>query len=113
MVPAQSPGAAGMPAVLYVPTAIRAMGIPKKHLFRDCRHIKNAVVRTAPADSQYLAYLPLCKTCEKRYRMATGAGLKEPTRATQSGSRNDTSASTVGTQGRQVRFCMKGAVVHE
>lgn len=50
----------------FVPVAPPAMGLAKKHLYRDCRHIANAVVRTIPATYRLVHGLPTCKACEKR-----------------------------------------------
>jgi len=57
----------------YIPPAERAMGIPKKHLYRDCQHLRNSVVREMPADNPAHLCLRLCGTCAKRYQREEAA----------------------------------------
>lgn len=51
----------------FVSNPVRAMGLPMKHIYKDCQHIKKAVVREMPATFRPLAGLHLCKACHKRY----------------------------------------------
>lgn len=50
----------------FVPVAPPAIGLAKKHLYRDCRHIARSAVRTIPATYRLVHGLPTCKICEKR-----------------------------------------------
>jgi hypothetical protein len=56
----------------FIPVAPPAMGIAKKHLYRDCQHIKRAAVHTVPSTNKVHTCLPLCKACENRQTKERG-----------------------------------------
>ena len=50
----------------WVPVAPPAMGVAKKHMYRDCRCIKKAAVREIPASNLVHRYLAPCQVCAER-----------------------------------------------